>query len=124
MKKITTILALFISFVSCSESHFSPVKHETGTVVAVQYKAAIDQTVEGSSYNFDHGRSWHTQNIKEDERFMVVFKCDHGVVFSINNANVFGKVRQYDKVDIAYKEELTEKNEVIDIDFVDTNPVK
>lgn len=113
-----------ICLLSCTETHQSGIKHESGTVVAVQYKAATDQTIEGSSYNFDHGRSWHTQNIKEDERFMVVFKCDHGVVFSINNSAVFGKVRQYDKVDIAYKELLTEENQVIDIDFVDANPIK
>lgn len=124
MKIAIVLMGLIVSFASCSNSHFSEIKHESGTVMAVQYKAPVNQEIEGHSYNFDHGMSYHTQNIKEDERFMVVFKCDHGVVFSINNANVFGKVKQYDKVDIAYKEELTDDNQVIDIDFVDANPVK
>lgn len=114
----------FFACISCSQNHLSGIKHEAGTVVAVQYKGPVDQTIEGSSYNFDHGRTWHTQNIKEDERFLVVFKCDHGVVFTINNSAVFAKVRQYDKVDIAYKELLTKDNQVVDIDFVDANPKK
>lgn len=114
MKKIILLLPLILS--SCL--HQGEKKQEYGICVEKQYKPEIDAS--GTNYNFSTGQiGVHT--LHDDEKFIVVFKCEHGVVFSINKNQIYCKINKGDTVNIDYYEMINGDGEVKDFDFIDAN---
>jgi hypothetical protein len=78
----------------------SEIKTETGIVVEKQYKPAT--RLSGTSINTSADLQFH--NLSEQERFMVLFKCDHGIVFGVNDPRLYAHLEKNDTVTIEYKE--------------------
>lgn len=121
---IKIILLGIISLTSCYTN--GPLKNETGVVVAKQFKPSMDAT--GYGISTSGNVSMHT--LSESEKFVVAFKCEHGVVFTVDNSNVFAKVNEGDTVKISYHELLSNERvdspntngfKVVGFDFVDAN---
>lgn len=113
-------LVMIWALSSCT--HKSELKHETGYVIARQYFPDTRQTVTGTGFTSKGSVVITTHQIGESEKYIVIFKCDHGVVFSINRSDLFGKLTEGDTVQIDYYEVLRDKDESIsDLDFVDAN---
>jgi hypothetical protein len=100
--------------------HYGPTKHETGVVVEKQYFPDTRQTVTGTGFSTKGSLIMTSHVIGDHEKYMVIFKCDHGVVFSVNRADVYGRVEKGDKVNIAYQEYLNKsETEILDLRFID-----
>lgn len=116
--KYTSLLLLIIL---CACTHKSEtISHETGIVVEKQYTSEFNGTGSSMTSKGD----FHTTSIHDDEKYIVVFKCDHGVVFSMNRNDLYAKLNKGDTVTIAYYEILDSDNKVVDFDFVDANKTK
>jgi len=106
---------------SCKEVYKSELMQEEGVVIAKQFRGEVNET--GSSVGFTTGGEMTigTVNIHESEKFDVVFKCQHGVIFTIDDVEIYGKLKEGDNVIIDYYEIRYEDNTVKDFDFVDAN---
>lgn len=118
MKHIITIIFLFL-LQGCL--HKSELKHEDGEVVEKQYFPDTRQTVTGTGFSTNGHMVVTTHQIGENEKYIVIFKCSHGVVFSINRADVWGNLEKGDKVRIDYYEILNDDNQIKDLDFVNAH---
>jgi len=115
---------LFIVFnliISCT--HKSELKHEKGIVVEKQYFPDTQQTVSGTGISSKGSIVYTTHNIGEKEKYIVIFKCEHGVVFSINKSQLYGTLDKNDSVRIKYYEILDSDNKIVDFDFVSASPL-
>jgi len=98
-----------------------PMKQEQGYVVEKQYFPDTRQTVTGTGFSSKGSVVITTHQIGENEKYIVIFKCEHGVVFSINRTDLYGKLNKGDTVTIDYYEMVNGDGEVKDLDFVDAN---
>lgn len=98
-----------------------PMKHERGYVIEKQYFPDTRQTVTGTGISTSGNVVITTHSIGEDEKYIVIFKCEHGFVFSINKTELYGKLNKGDTVTIDYYEMVNGDGEVKDLDFVDAN---
>lgn len=98
-----------------------PMKQEQGYVLEKQYHPDTRQVVIGTGISTMGKVVITTHNIGEDEKYIVLFKCDHGVVFSVNRNDVYEKLNKGDTVTIDYYEMVNSNGEVKDLDFVDAN---
>lgn len=114
-----TLLATVL-FSSCL-TRGTELKHEKGIVVAKQYQAEINATGTGVGLSSSGKMVTTVHSIHEDAKFNVVFKCEHGIIFTINNDQVYSKLKENDTVIIDYYEMLNKKGEVKDFDFIDAN---
>lgn len=123
MKYLVLVLALL--FISCNNLNRAPaISREKGIVVAMQYAAPIDGTGTTTTYNTDDKFGFGITSLHTDEKYMVVFRCAHKVVFSINNQSLYAKLNEGDSVVIDYYE-LTNKFGIVDdFEFVTANPIQ
>ena len=121
MKKIFR-LSFLVLILSTSCLKKDPIlRHEFGVVVAKQYVPEVNKTQHGWTRTSKGELRPTTHYIHEDSQYDVVFKCEHGIVFTINKMAVFGKVKEYDTVVIDYYNLVNGDGEVKDFDFVDAN---
>lgn len=106
---------------SCKETHKSELMQEEGVVVAKQFRGEVNETGSGVGITAGGNITFGTVSIHESEKFDVVFKCQHGVIFTIDNADIYQKLKEGDNVTIDYYEIRYEDNTVKDLDFVDAN---
>lgn len=116
MKNAKLIIAASLFLASCY--HNSELKSEKGVVVEKSYSPEFNG--EGSSVGLStSGHMIVSDNsIHKQEQFVVVFKCEHGVVFSINRNALYANLEKGDTVNITYYERLNMDNEVKSLDFV------
>jgi hypothetical protein len=118
------LFVLIIIIVSCNDEPRPPkeLRQEKGVVVAMQYVAPEDGGGGSTSYNWKDGSisSGHI-SLHKDEKYMVVFRCEHGVVFSINSDELFAKLIEKDSVIIDYYEENRSWGDKFD--FIDANKI-
>lgn len=95
-------------------------KTESGIVVGKQFTPDTRQTVMGIGTS-SNGNFITTHYVGDKEKYTIVFKCSHGVIFPIDNINVYSKLKDGDTVNIKYYEILNSKDMVVDFDFVDAN---
>lgn len=114
-----TPLLLLITLSACHHKA-KTISHETGIVVEKQYTPEFNGRGSGITSKGDY----HSTTIHDDEKYIVVFKCDHGVVFSMNRNDLYAKLNKGDTVSIAYYEILNSDNKIVDFDFVDANKMK
>jgi hypothetical protein len=124
MKTIKLILLIIGLGLLTSCTHKSKIKHEKGVVVEKQFTPAVDQNVTGTGISSKGTLSMSTHHISADQQFIVVFKCEHGVVFSINRNELYASLEKNDTVDISYYENLNSKEEIVDFDFQNAVPTK
>lgn len=118
MKKV--IVVLLVGILSACGWHETDVKTEKGVVLEKQWhQPALDAT--GYSVNTKGDVAIHT--LRDVEKFLVMFKCEHGIVFSVNKPKVYAKVEKGDTVVIEYTEMLNGDGKVMDIHFKDANKV-
>lgn len=99
--------------------HISELKHETGYVVEKQYVPDTRQTVTGTGISSNGSVVFTSHAIGEQEKYVVIFKCDHGVLFAKNDMDLYGNLNKGDTVIIDYYEVLSDgSNEIVDLDFV------
>lgn len=120
---ITHSLCIVLASVlfSCEKLHQSELKQEKGIVIAKQYQGEINDVATGTGISTSGNLVVTTHSIHVDAKFNVVMKCEHGVIFTINRAELYAKVKEGDEVLIDYYEMLNEEGEVKDLDFVDAN---
>lgn len=117
--KYLILAAILIA--SCDEYTRSSIKKEDGLVIEKQYFPNTEQTVTGTGFTSKGSLVITSHSIGENEKYIVIFKCHHGVVFSINNPNIYGKLSKGDSVTITYYEILNKSGKIQDLDFVDAN---
>lgn len=68
-----------------------------------------------------NGYTWQpvTHTHYDPAEFIVIFKCQHGMIFSIDRPELYAKLMERDTVKIEYYELVNKKGEVKDFDFVD-----
>jgi hypothetical protein len=98
--------------------------HERGVVIEKQYYPDTRQVVSGTGFSTSGHMVITSHTVGEKEKYMVILKCEHNIVFSINNPNVYGKLSKGDNITIDYYEIVNKKGEVVDFDFVDANVYK
>lgn len=115
------IIATFLYFLFVSCTHKGPILLEDGIVTAKAYAPSTRHTETSYHMNYQGELERGTITVGDFEKYMVVFKCSHSVVFSINSKVLYAKLDVEDRVQIAYKEILTNKNKVVDYYFIDAN---
>jgi hypothetical protein len=129
MKKLLIVLSIFI-IASCNDESASwskTRKQEKGFIVAMQYAAPIDgsgSTVTYTPSSNGGGVGFGSTSIHTDEKYMVVFRCEHGVVFSIDRQALYAKLSEKDSVVIDYWEFSDAAGVTKELDFIDANPLK
>ncbi len=113
-------LISLIVLASCLERG-KDLKHEKAIIVAKQYQSEVNAIATGVGYSTSGNVVITTHSIHEDQKFNVVFKCDHGVIFTINRDNIYCKVKEGDTVLVNYYELVNSKGEVRGFDFIDCN---
>lgn len=127
IKKLSKVLLLSLLFVGCefnihesSEKMATPIKYEKGVVVAKQFQSEFNDwdVAPGISMGGELVISSHSTHIPE--QWNVVFRCSHGVLFTINKPELYEKLDERDSVIIEYRE-IIRRGEVVDLDFIDAN---
>lgn len=115
-----TMLAVVLFFSSCT--HKSELKHENGIVVEKQFSPEFNGSGMGVGMSSSGKMVVTSNNVHKSEQFMLVFKCEHNTVFTIDRKDLYTNLEKGDTVDIQYYELLNSDNVVKDFDFV--NAVK
>lgn len=124
MKKFMLCVTASMLLLSCSLKRGERLLTENGKVVAKQYSPDTRQTVIGTGFSSNGSMVITSHSIGENQRFNIVFQCDHNVIFTINDPMVYAKLKEGDKVKIQYYELLNKKGTVKDYEFVDANTVQ
>ena len=117
---IFALIAILL-FSCCVEYHNSELKTENGTVIAKQFRGEIRGSEPTVGFTTGGEMTFGVVDIHVSEKFDVVFKCEHGVIFTINDPEIYSKIKEQDTVLIEYYEILNESNEIVDFDFLDAN---
>lgn len=120
MKKLLTII-IASAVVSGCLKRGDELKHEKGIVVEKQYVPDSRQVVTGAGFSSSGSLVFTTHQIGESEKYLVIFACEHGIVFPINNPDCYVKLSKGDTVQIDYYEIINRSGEVVDYDFIDAN---
>lgn len=109
-----TILVIF----SCTETR-KEIKTEGGEVLAIQYTPDSRSTDLGIGIGTNGRPIVTTHSTGKQEQFHIVFKCDHGVIFTIEDKELFSTLKAGDRVVIEYREIVNKRDgSVVDFDFV------
>ena len=115
-----SISLIVLLFSSCY--HKSKLKHENGIVVEKQFSAEFHGAGTGLGMSSSGNIVVTSNDIHKAEQFMIVLKCEHNTVFTIDRKDLYANLEKGDTVDIQYYELLNDDNVVKDFDFV--NAVK
>ena len=111
-----TMLAVVLFFSSCT--HKSEMKHENGIVVEKQFSPSFDGSGTGVGFSTGGNMVVTSNDVHKAEQFMLVFKCQHNTVFTIDRKDLYTNLEKGDTVDIQYYELLNSDNVVKDFDFL------
>lgn len=118
-----SVLVLIYVLTSCLH-RADKISSEQGIVVAKQFVPDQSHYYTTMHPQWDGKNNYYTPETHYEhipEKFLIVFKCAHGIVFTIDRQDLFLKLNQSDTVQIDYYEMLNKKGEVKDFDFVDAN---
>lgn len=117
---VLSILFLF-NFFNCLKRS-DVLKSDKGIVVAKSYKSELNSSGVGVGINPSSGEMVTVvQNQHESAKFNIVFRCENGATFTIDDDIIYSKFKENDSVIISYYEWINEKGEVRDFDFVNAN---
>lgn len=114
-------IILSVVLISCDKLKKSEEMTETGYVVAKQYVPDSRGTANGVGFTSKGDMVFTSHSYGDEEKFTIVFKCQHGVIFTIkNNPQVFANLNEKDSCTIFYKEiRGANTGKVYDYDFID-----
>jgi hypothetical protein len=112
--------AILLMMTSCIERK-EPLLQELGVVIEKQYTPNTEDVVMGTGISTSGNIVMTTHYVGSKEKYIVIFKCQHGIVFSVNKSDVYAKLNKGDKVYIDYYEMIDANGIVKDYDFVDAN---
>lgn len=120
------LVAIVMAFwaMSCLDYTETPQMSESGVVVAKAYKGQINGDVTTVNMDMNGDLGIGIGSVHVNERFDIVFKCDHGLIFTVNNADVFVKLEEGDEVTIDYTETHNGEGKTVRINFVDANKTR
>lgn len=127
MKSAIIIIFFSLVFTSCDnpfKKYYSEVKTENGIVVAKQYQGEINDSAPNVGITTGGDISFGQTTIHTDEKFDVVFRCEHKKIFTIDNPDVYSKLQEGDSVIIKYREVYDTDTVLVDLDFIDANVIK
>lgn len=119
---IGILLLLYIS--SCTLKRKEPMLKEYGKVVGKLFTPDTRQSVMGTGISTNGSMVITTHSIGDKEKYTIIFKCQHGVIFNIDKKDLYAKLNDGDSVVIDYYELVNDKGIVKDFDFVDANKLK
>lgn len=119
MKKLLILAA--ITIFSCT--HRSELLHESGVVVDKVYSPEFDGNGMGTGFSTSGNLTVSSVNVHKKEQFVIVFKCQHGTVFTINQKSLYYKLDKGDTVSIDYYNKVNRRGTVKDYEFVDANKI-
>lgn len=119
MKKITFILVLALT--ACH--HKSSLKQEGGVVIEKQWTPEFDASGTGTGMSSRGSLVVTSTHLHEDAKFLLVFKCDHRRVFTVNNRQLYAELEKGDSVNIMYQEWINDRDSSVD-DFIFIDAVK
>lgn len=98
-------------------------KQENGIVVGKQFVPDSRGTAVGTGFSSSGSMVTTVHSYGEKEKYVIIFKCDHNVLFSINDPAVYSKLSEGDTVIIDYYELLNKSKQVKDYEFIDANKI-
>lgn len=99
-------------------THNGPAKHEKGIVIEKQFSPEFNASGTGVGLSGSGHMVVTTNNMHKEEEFLVVFRCEHKTVFSINRKDLFTNLEKNDSVDIEYCDVFNCRNELVDLEFI------
>ncbi len=111
--KILIIIFFSVLITSCLKRG-EHIKYEKGVIIEKQYQPEFN--AEGISFNSNSDVGYHT--LQESEKFILVFKCAHGTVFSKNSKSLYYELNKNDSVIIEYYDMIDRYGGVQDYEFV------
>jgi|GEM_PF-3941940 len=115
MQRIIT--AIFIlAAVSCRHKD-AQLSKEYGEVIALSYYPDTHQMNVGYGISSSGHGVTTISSSGENEKWLVVFKCEHGMVFPIDRKELFSTLHQGDSVVIEYWNIRDSKDRIVDFDF-------
>lgn len=127
MIKITKFVPAFLILLytsSCTLKRKEPMLKEYGKVVGKQFTPDTRQSVMGTGISTNGSMVITTHSIGDEEKYTIIFKCQHMVIFNIDKKELYAKLNDGDSVVIDYYELVNDKGEVKYFDFVDANKLK
>lgn len=115
MKKSLLILITLITLASCAKK--SELKHESGTVIEKQFSPELNGSGTGLGIS-PNGPTIISESIHKPEQYLLIIKCEHNTLFSIDRKNLYMTLEKGDTIDIQYYEYVNGDGEVVDFDFV------
>ena len=118
-------LATTLLFVSCENKRYqmteSEILSETGTVIAKQYQGEKTTSTQGVGITMSGDVVFGEASSHSPQQFDVVFSCEHGTIFTINDKIVYASVKEDSEVTIFYKERYRD-GKLYDYKFISVIP--
>lgn len=115
INKIILIIGI-LPILSCT--HESELKQECAVVIEKQFSPEFNGSGSGVGMSSGGDLVVTSNSVHKCEQFMLVFKCEHNTVFSIDKKQLYNDLNKGDSVIIYYKEILNYKNEIVDFNFI------
>ena len=98
--------------------------YEKGKVIKTEYMPDTRKTTVGYGVS-SSGRMVTTFTPSgEDEKYLVLFRCEHGVVFPVENKDLFTRLSEGDSVNISFYNIRKKDGSIVDFQFVDADKIK
>lgn len=118
MRNKLILIACTIGLTLSACTHKSEIKTETGIVVEKQFSPSFDGKGTGMGYSTSGNLVVTNNNVHKAEQFVLVFKCEHNTLFTVDRKELYLTLEKGDTITIQYREILNSDNEVKDLDFV------
>lgn len=115
-KLIAVMCTIGLTLSACT--HKSEIKTEMGLVVEKQFSPSFDGKGSGLGYSTSGNLVVTDNNVHKAEQFVLVFKCEHNTLFTVDRKELYLTLEKGDTVNIQYQEVLNKDNEVKDLDFI------
>jgi hypothetical protein len=115
MKQVIFLLSI-IFILGCNKR--SELKHETGYIIEKQFSPEFNGSGSGLGITTGGDLVISESAIHEKEHFMLVVKCEHNTIFTIDRKDLYAKLDKGDTIDIKYYEYTNSEGKVVRFDFV------
>lgn len=119
MKKLIQLF-IIVLFTSCV--HRSGLKQESGVIVDKQFSPEFNARGDGIGFSTGGDIVFTSNDYHKAEEFLLVIKCQHNTVFTVNKKELYAVLEKGDSVYIQYKEILTDNNNsLVGFDFINAS---
>ncbi len=116
----TFVMLVIVYCIRNTPERIGGLQKEKGYIVAKQYLPDTRETHLGTGISSRGSTIITTHETGHEEKFMVVLRCEHKTVFSVNDPKLYAGVEEGDSVVINYYNMATKDrpDSVVDYDFV------